>query len=131
MNLKTKKIIVTTVMVMVLALVAMPMIAGASSNAEELFDTTNAQFGLGNRDLKDSIQSIIQVLMGFLGIVAVIIILWGGFIWMTAMGDEEKVGKAKKLIIAGIVGIVIILAAFAIAQFVISKIGAATGTGGI
>ena len=58
-----------------------------------------------------------------LGILAVIIILWGGFLWMTAAGDDSKVDKAKKLIISGIVGIVIILAAYIIANFAITAVG--------
>jgi len=130
MKLKTKKILTTAIIVALLALVVMPIATNATSkNASKLFDLENAQFGLGNKALKTGIEEIIQVLLGFLGIIAVLVILWGGFIWMTAMGDEGKVEKAKKMIIAGIIGIIIILAAFAIAQFVIERIGEATGTG--
>ncbi|MFH0956085.1 MAG: hypothetical protein V1801_02650, partial [Candidatus Falkowbacteria bacterium] len=68
---------------------------------------------------------VINIILGFLGIVAVIIILLGGFKWMTAGGNEDKVGEAKKLITAGIIGLVIILAAFAIATFVLTQLGAA------
>jgi hypothetical protein len=52
--------------------------------------------------------------------------LLGGFKWMTAGGNEDKVGEAKKLITAGIIGLVIILAAFAIATFVLSQLLSAT-----
>ena len=128
MKVTTKKIVSATLLVAMAALIAVPMAAGAQTNAENLFDLPSGNFGLGNEPLKSSINKIIGVLLGFLGILAVIIILWGGFIWMTAMGDEDKVAKAKQLIIAGIVGIIIILSAYAIAQFVISNIGAATGT---
>ena len=111
-----------------MSLMALPLITNAQNSAENLFDLNSARaIGLGNESLKDTINSIIQVILGFLGLLAVIIILWGGFIWMTAMGDEEKTEKAKKLIIAGIIGIIIILAAYAIAQFVITNIGNATG----
>jgi len=85
-----------------------------------------AETGLGSRDLKDTITAVLNVLLGFLGIIAVIVILLGGFKWMTAMGNEEKVGEAKKLIGAGIVGLVIILAAYAIAIYVVSTIAEAT-----
>ena len=84
--------------------------------------------GLGQGDLTTTIGSLIRVALGFLGVVAVVIILLGGFKWMTAGGSDEKVGEAKKLIIAGIIGLAIILSAYAIASFVISSIvGAASG----
>lgn len=82
--------------------------------------------GLGDRDPRDMAAAIIRIILGFLGIVAVIIILLGGFKWMTAGGNEDKVGEAKKLITAGIIGLVIILAAFAIATFVLNSLISAT-----
>lgn len=79
--------------------------------------------GLGTADPKIAIINLIRVLMGFLGIIAVAIILLGGFKWMTAQGDDTKIKAAKKLITAGLTGLVIVLAAFLIANFVISTIG--------
>ena len=63
---------------------------------------------------------VVQYLMTFLGIIAVVIILIGGFRWMTAAGNEDRVASAKKTIIAGAIGLVVILAAFAIVTFVIN-----------
>ena len=84
--------------------------------------------GLGQGDINETIGAIIRAALGFLGVVAVVIILFGGFKWMTAGGNEEKVGEARKLIIAGIIGLAIILSAYAIASFVISQlVGATTG----
>ena len=64
--------------------------------------------------------------MGLLGIVAVVIVLIGGFTWMTAGGNDEKVGEAKKWIFAGVIGLAIILSAYAIANFVIQNLVTAT-----
>ena len=83
--------------------------------------------GLGNKDIRETIASIINVALGLLGIVAVVIILLGGFKWMTAGGDQGKVDEARKLITAGIVGLAIILSAYAIANFVIKSLLTATG----
>lgn len=85
------------------------------------------QLNMGTRDLRSSIMQVINILMGFLGIIAIIIILAGGFKWMTAMGSEDKVGEARKLIVAGIVGLGIILSSYAIAYFVLTSLLAATG----
>ncbi len=78
--------------------------------------------GWGTQDLKTTIMLVINIIMGFLGIIAVIIILAGGFKWMTAGGNEEKVAEAKKLIIAGIVGLAIVIGAYAIASFVVQSL---------
>ena len=73
-----------------------------------------------NGDVRDSAISIIRYLMTFLGIIATAIILYGGFLWLTASGNQDRIEKAKKTIIAGIIGLVIILAAFAIVTFVVN-----------
>lgn len=100
---------------------------GGSVTGEEFASTA----GLGEADLVDTIAQIIRVALGFLGVIAVIIILLGGFKWMTAGGNDDKVKDAKKLIFSGIIGLVIIISAFAIASFVISSIITATsGSGG-
>jgi len=48
-----------------------------------------ANLGLGNESLDDAIVGLINVALGFLGLIAVIIILIGGFRWMTAGGNED------------------------------------------
>ncbi|MCX6796069.1 MAG: hypothetical protein NTW06_01065 [Candidatus Falkowbacteria bacterium] len=70
-------------------------------------------------DPKAAAVQIVQYLMTFLAIIAVIIILWGGFQWLTAGGNEDRVGSAKKTIIAGVIGLIIIIAAFAIVTLVV------------
>jgi hypothetical protein len=78
--------------------------------------------GLADRDPREAAISLIRLIMTFLGIIAVVIILLGGFKWMTAAGNEDKVGEAKKLIGAGIIGLVIILSAFLIVNFVVNNV---------
>lgn len=103
-----------------LMLFALPLITRAVS-----IDLT-VSGGLGSRNLTDTIGGIIQIIIGFLGVIAVILILIGGFKWMTAQGNEEKVGEAKKLLGAGVIGLAIILAAYAITKFVIESLNTAT-----
>ncbi|MEK7459304.1 MAG: hypothetical protein AAB663_02760 [Patescibacteria group bacterium] len=119
------------------ALLALPfagaaMLSPTNVHAQQLEteDFLDSDFGdtagLGQADLKQTIGQLIRVLLGFLGVIAVVVILLGGFKWMTAGGNDEKVTEAKQLIIAGIIGLAIILSAFAIATFVISSIVSAT-----
>jgi hypothetical protein len=85
--------------------------------------------GLGSQDIRTTIGAIINVALSFIGVIVLCIILYGGFLWMTAGGNEEKVGEAKKWIYGGIIGLVIILSSYAIAQFVINSLVTATTTG--
>lgn len=113
------------------ATMAIPMIAMAQTgpiNSNELLPGQIAnELGQQQQDLRITIARIIRTAMSLLGIIAVLIILYGGFKWMTSAGSDESVGDAKKIITAGIIGLVIILTAYAIASFVINSLVAATG----
>ena len=78
--------------------------------------------GLQNANPKNVIVNVIQVVLSFLAIVAVIIVLIGGFLWMTAGGNDEKVTQGRKYIVNGAIGLLIVLAAFAITNFLINTI---------
>ncbi len=101
---------------------ALPMLAFAASSGVDLGLNYATAIGLGTQDVRTTVSNVIKAFMGLLGIVAVVIILLGGFKWMTAGGNEEKVSEAKKLIISGIIGLIIIMSAYAIAQFVVNAI---------
>jgi len=84
---------------------------------------------LGSRNFIDAMVGIINVALGLLGIVAVIVVLAGGFKWMTAGGNDDKVAEARKLIVSGIIGLAIIFSAWAITKFVITQLARATESG--
>ena len=119
----------------ILPVFSFALTANAQSNADNMLwggfeGNVQAATGLGNTDPRQMAGQVVNVLLGFLGIIAVLLILFGGFKWMTAAGDEGKIDEAKKLIAAGVIGLVVILAAFGIAQFVISALYGATGATG-
>ena len=82
-----------------------------------------ADVGLGTAEIRDVAVTVIRTLLGLLGIVALIIILIGGFTWMTAAGNEENITKAKKTITAGVTGLIIVFFSYAIVMFVFNVIG--------
>lgn len=118
-----KKIVTLAIFAVIFALTAMPVLATSLDTGINYGTAT----GLGTKDIREGVMSIVNVLLGFLGILAIIIILWGGFRWLTSGGNEEKVGEAKKIITSGIIGLVIIFTAYAIATFVIEQLITATG----
>ena len=75
--------------------------------------------------------SLINVALGFLGIVLLGYMLYAGFMWMTSGGETEKAEKALTMIRNAVIGLVIIVAAFAISNFVLgSLINVSSGTTG-
>ena len=61
---------------------------------------------------------IIGVILSFVGVVFLLLTIYGGYLWMTASGNEEQVQKAKKIIRNSIIGLLIVFAAYAITAFV-------------
>ena len=87
---------------------------------------TGDAINVGKGTLMDTVNNVINTLLGLLGLLATIIILLGGFKWMTSQGNSEKVDEAKNLIKNGIIGLVVIFSAYAIASFVIGQMFTAT-----
>lgn len=130
-----KKLIVIGLLIAALFLVHLflaPHLALAQNNfgLNETANGLNNSLPGGGTDLRTVIARIINFALGFLGLVFLGVILWGGFRWMTAAGDEEKITEAKKILRNGIIGLAIILASWAIATFIISRLGGAIGGGG-
>lgn len=68
----------------------------------------------GQGDIRTFIAGLIQIALSLVGLVFFIIILYGGFMWLTAGGNDEKISRAKKLLTSGIIGFAVTLAAFII-----------------
>lgn len=68
------------------------------------------------------VGNMISALMGIVGTVLVILMLYGGFLWMTAGGEEKKVEEAKKIIKNSIIGLIIVFLSYGIARFVIDAV---------
>jgi cysteine-rich repeat protein len=94
------------------------------------FDYAGQIEGLGTRDLRSSVIQIVNIFMGFLGIVAVGVLLYGGWVYMTSKGEAEQIEKAKKVLINGTIGLALILGSYAIVYFIINALLGATGGGG-
>ncbi len=78
------------------------------------------QTGLSSEDPRSIAGRIINIFLSILGVVALGIVLYAGFLYMTSGGEPEKVGKAKKYLINGFIGLAIILSAYGITRFLFS-----------
>ncbi len=86
------------------------------------------QIGLAGTDIRIIIANIIRVALGLLGIIAIILVIYAGYTIMTSGGAEDKVASGKKILLNAVIGLAIILSAFAIVTFVITRFYAATGS---
>jgi cytochrome bd-type quinol oxidase subunit 2 len=77
-------------------------------------------------DLNKIIGTSIQAILALLGIIFIVLIVYGGITWMTAEGEESKIEKAKKTIQNSIIGLIIVVSAYAISYFVINALSANT-----
>lgn len=126
--MKHKLIKHVLVFAMMMAII-LPMVTLTANAAGINTGMTYAEaVGLGNKDPRNIAADVIRAILAFLGIIAVVIILLGGFKWMTAAGNDDRVGEAKKIITAGVIGLLIVLASYGLANFVITQLMTATGT---
>ncbi|MBU0649433.1 hypothetical protein KJ969_05065 [Patescibacteria group bacterium] len=128
-----KKTFFTIISALVLCvLVLAPTLAlAASGDASNLLEEIGEKAGIGTADtgqkqLVDIIGTIINVLLSLLGVIFLVLLIYGGFLWMTSRGNEDAVDKSKRLIQDAIIGLIIILAAYAISRFVIDALLKAT-----
>jgi len=103
------------------------------ANAQGLdvgIDEINSSIGLSQTDPRIIAARIINFALLFLGVIAVGLVIYAGFLWMTSGGSEDKIDQAKKILKNAIIGLVIVLSSWGIATFILTKLMGATGGGG-
>lgn len=103
----------------------MPLVSLAADDIKSLLDKAAGAQGAGydtavgdQTGLARVAGSIVRVFLSLLGILFISYTIYGGFLWMTAAGNEESVKKAKVVISNGAIGLVVILSAAAIYYFI-------------
>lgn len=74
--------------------------------------------GVNDTTLSQTVAKIIKVTLGLIGTIFLILMVYAGFLWMTGGGNEDNIGKAKKILSASVIGLAIVLAAYSITYFV-------------
>ncbi|MFA4845830.1 MAG: pilin [Patescibacteria group bacterium] len=109
----------------ILPILLLPTAAMAQlSEATTELETVGSSIGTAGTSatLPELIGNAINVLLSVLGIIFVVLVVYAGFLYLTAAGEDEKVKKAKKLLTQSVIGLVIIIAAYAISSYVIDAL---------
>lgn len=131
--LKIQKIMTGIMMFMMvlgsLSMVVKPADAQAAGqlNPTDLGIDQPKATGLPDRDVREVIAYIIRVILGLLGTVCVVIILYAGFLYMTSGGNAEKQGAAVGWIKGAVIGLALILMSYALSRYIITQLVSATG----
>jgi len=95
--------------------------SGLDGNIDGQCDPDTSAIDGNDGDLSSTFRFIINVFSIIVGVVAVIMIIWGGFKYITSGGDSGKVTSAKNTIIYAIIGLIIVALSQFIVQFVLQK----------
>lgn len=132
-----KKIIHLKIILVILVFASLPRPILASPGLQDAFKFNDGSFNdpldkvakeagydpaNPETQLTESIARLIAALLGLLGIFFLLLMIYGGFLWMTDMGNSDKVEKARKIITAAIIGLIIVAMSYAISFFVIDAI---------
>lgn len=119
-------IIYLSVLIDVFILPAIPAFAeesGTGAIIKEGLSKTASESGFSSAlSLPEVIGKLISVVLGAVGIVFIVIAVYAGIMYMTAAGDTDKVKKAKSMLIQAVIGIIIIVGAYALSNFVVTRL---------
>jgi len=91
---------------------------GMDTVGSQAYGTTQSE----TKDIRVIIIGIVNMILGFLGIIMVVLLIFSGYQWMTAGGDEKIIDTAKKRITNAVIGSLIILASWGISSFIMTQI---------
>ncbi len=116
-----KKLILLILPMLFTFLVAFPVIA-ASTNNTSVVSLNNPLAAAGVTTPQQLIGKVISAILGVIGSVALLMFVYGGFVWMTAAGNEKKVSQGRDVLMWAAIGLVIIFISYAAVKFLIGEV---------
>ncbi|MBT3816836.1 MAG: hypothetical protein HOG08_00640 [Candidatus Magasanikbacteria bacterium] len=94
---------------------------GGLGNATALLQNTGEKAGVQGEDVGSVVGTFINVALTMVGLIFLVLMVYAGYMWMTARGEESKVEKAQDIIRAAIIGLIIVMSAYAITTLVTNR----------
>ncbi|PIR78087.1 MAG: hypothetical protein COU28_03585 [Candidatus Magasanikbacteria bacterium CG10_big_fil_rev_8_21_14_0_10_36_16] len=101
---------------------AVPVFAQGVKSAHVPLETIGQKTGITETNLGELVGTVIAAVLTLVGVIFLALMVYAGITWMTARGDDAKTEKSKKIITATIIGLFIVVSAYAITKFVTSKL---------
>lgn len=129
-NIKNKpfKVILVTFLLSIFFISANPLLAQRAENdpLKGLNDSANKVTAFKGQTanfkadtfLQSKVGQAIGIILSFVGVLFLILMIYAGILWMTAQGNEQQVTKAKDMLINGVIGLIIVFAAYSITAFI-------------
>ena len=112
--------------------VASPISVAAETRSLEQQIANQAGYttqGVNEYTLSETIGRVIKVALGFVGTLFFVLMVYAGYLWITAQGNSEQVDKAKEILKTAVIGIIIVVAAYSITAFILIFTAQSTSTG--
>lgn len=94
--------------------------SGLADSAKDTFDTTGDGTNDGEIALSIVFEQALQIAIGVLGLAAVVLIVYAGYLWMAAGGNSGQIDTAKKIIARVVIGMIVVALAYGIIAFALS-----------
>jgi len=129
-----KKIIINLLIFIISVILITPAVTLAQSVApctgsalecmQQNANRANKEIGLtqDNKPIQEIVVDFVRIGLGVLGVVFMVLIMYGGFIWMTSAGNQDSVSKAKKILVNSTIGLFIVIISYAISIWVFDAI---------
>lgn len=117
---------VLVMMVMALSLMSVFQLASAQTSTAvgggTVLSSPEDNIIGGQSDARSLVNTVLKYFLGFLGLLCTVMIIYGGILYVTSAGEEEKTKKGRNIILYAIIGIIIIVASYAIVNTVLKGV---------
>lgn len=107
---------------LVTAACALAVLGSAIVPSIALADGVNLTNPLGSSDFRVILGSVIKAFLGLSGSIALVMVIYGGFLWLTSNGNPEKIDKGRKVLVWAFVGLAVIFSAYTLTSAIISAL---------
>lgn len=103
-----------------------PVGVQAGTEDDPLLTQVGTEMGGSKQALPVTIAKVIKFILSLLGMIALILVIYAGFLWMFGGTDEKKIATARSIMLNGAIGLLIITAAYSITDWAFTALTTAT-----
>jgi len=93
-------------------------LAQGLNSAKDITKGVAKDTGVTETNVGSIVGFVLNAALSLVGLIFLILMVYAGYLWMTARGEEEPIKKAQKIIVGSVIGLVILLGAYAITIFI-------------